>query len=465
MLPIPALLLVAPVALAALLLPWRRWPRLTAVAGIMALAFLSIMLAGVPLASAGAAVAAPSFFSGDTWLVFGWPLAVTEAIRATFLLVYVVVSLIFALTLVLAADSGLVPGALLLLAPLAAALMVRPFAVGVLALLAAAAFLTWLIQSGRTGSTRAALRSFLMTAVAVPLFLLAGWMVETDSLGFMLPIARLTALGMVVLLAGFPFHLWVSPALAEAPPLVVVLVFGLVQFIIVIFCLNLLSENAWLPENAAFAQIVRLSGALTVITAGLLAYNARTLGNLLGYLLLLDIGVTLLLLAFTGPATAETLLSLLLLRMASLVLATVGLSLIRDQFVADGFTAVQGAVYRSPLGVALFTYGSFSLIGLPLTPGFSGRWSVLALIGADPVASNWLALVILLAAVGAAAGLLRCLVSLLAPPPKSEAAGAPEPIWRQAPAAILLVAALLIALFPQIILTYATHLATLFALP
>src|SRR5690606_30711191 len=121
------------------------------------------------------------------------------------------------------------PAGLALLSPLAIALMWRPFVFGVAVLLVIAALAAVLAQSGRIGNTRAALRYLLMTVLAVPLFLLAGWMLESQGGALLSTIWRLLLVGFLILLASFPFHIWVRPLISEAAPLAAAYLFGPVQ--------------------------------------------------------------------------------------------------------------------------------------------------------------------------------------------------------------------------------------------
>jgi NADH:ubiquinone oxidoreductase subunit 2 (subunit N) len=99
--------------------------------------------------------------------------------------------------------------------------------------------------------------------------------------------------------------------------------------------------------------------------------------------------------------------------------------------------------------VALFIYGTMSLAGLPLTPGFAGRWGVITLVAAQ---SPWLAALLLLAAASSLFGLWRALGAALAP---AEEDVPPLPrrdaLLAQGIAVTALAGGLLLALFPQIL--------------
>lgn len=467
MIPVPVLLLAGPLVLAAILFFLRRWPQVTAVAGVAAALLLRLVVAYAPLAAE--TTAAPPLlariFAGDTWIVVGRSLSLNEAIRTLFLLLLALLALLYLLSILWSQGSSFTPATMALMSPLAAALMVRPFIFGTIFLLVVAALLIWLIQNGRVGSTQAALRCLLMTALAVPLLLVAGWMLEAEAIAMSAAVTRLIAVSFVILLAGFPFHIWVAPTLAEASPLTAVVVFGLVHLVMLLFILNLLQQWPLIGQDPAFEQLLRWSGTLTVLLAALLAYNAATFGTLLAYLLLADIGASLVLLALDGPAAAARLFSLLFLRIVSLILAGSGLSLIRERRESGDFAVASGVAWQAPLGVALYVYGGLSLAGLPLTPGFSGRWAVIARLAQETAVSPslaWLVVLLLLVSASATIGLMRCLRLLLAAAARQTPPVPAQPAWRLGAGAVILLSGFLIALFPQVLLVHVLRLAALF---
>jgi formate hydrogenlyase subunit 3/multisubunit Na+/H+ antiporter MnhD subunit len=479
MFPLPIFMVAGPLLLAVPLFLLRRWPQIAAVAGVVAALLLHQVIAHAPFSAAAAPAPAlvARFVRGDTWFVLGRLFLVDEATRDLFLLLLALLALLYLLSFFWFQGSAFVPASLALLSPLAAASMVRPFAFGVIFLLIAAAILAWLVQAGRTGSTQAALRSLLMVALAVPPLLVAGWMLEAEAIALSIVVARLMALGFIILLAGFPFHIWVTTTLTEAFPLTAAVAFGLVHLVLLLFIFNLLLQWPFIGQDPAFVLLLRWSGILTVVVAVLLAYHAPTFGSLLAYLLLVDVGATLILLALDGPRAAAGIFSLLFLRLVGLIVAGSGLSLIRGATGSSTFTAARGAVQHSPLGVVLYVYGGLSLAGLPLTPGFTGRWSVVDRLAQETAvspATGWLVLLLLLVGVSGTIGLMRALRLLLAAPPGKTLPGAMAAelpaarrlsvpmTWHSGAAAIILLGGFVIALFPQVLLAHILSLAALF---
>ena len=102
------------------------------------------------------------------------------------------------------------------------------------------------------------------------------------------------------------------------------------------------------------------------------------------------------------------------------------------------------------LRAALLLYGGLSLLGLPLTPGFAGRWAQLSLLGAGV----WAAVAVAALAV-AGWGLWRA--GLAGAPAPANAVEASR--GEQIAAVALLAVAGLLGLFPGLLLALATRLA------
>jgi formate hydrogenlyase subunit 3/multisubunit Na+/H+ antiporter MnhD subunit len=450
----PLALLIGPLILAVLAFAVRRWPVAAVAGGVIGVLILGLIAAVVTPVELGAS---------DALIIYGRSLTFTALIRAALLFTYAGLGLLFLLSLLLPQGSTFVPVCLGLLSPLTAALMVDPTIFGVALLLIVAAGMAILIQAGRPGSTLASVRYLVIFVMAVPPLLAAGWLLGTEQATFLPTASRLLLIAFLVLLAGFPFHIWVAPVVSEAGSLAPVVIFGLVELLIVIFCLNLLLGYPVVYRSFQFTRLLQISGVVTVLLAGILVLTAPSFGRLLAYILLLDIGATVLAFAFGTFAGIEATMSLLVFRTISLILAGIAFGLLRRQFRpqesgSDRFAENVGLAWRTPMSVALFAYGALSLAGLPLTPGFSGRWAVV-LLAADE--SPQLAAILVMSVAIAALGLLRCLATLLKKP-AVELRPVPETKTMRAVTGLALIAGILIALFPQSLLAFARELAELF---
>jgi formate hydrogenlyase subunit 3/multisubunit Na+/H+ antiporter MnhD subunit len=254
----------------------------------------------------------------------------------------------------------------------------------------------------------------------------------------------------------------VSPTVVESRPLVPAVLYGLMALLVTTFLLNVLVANPVVFGNSQFLAMLRVSGSATLILASLFLLTAKSIGHLFGYLLLLDIGATVIALGLGGRVALDAVLAFIILRIIGLILAGVGYGLIADHGCAsqneiNQLERIRGLAWHKPLGVALFIYGGLSLAGAPLTPGFFGRWALLL----NTQSTAGLSLVILvLSVIAGVIGLLRFLATTLS---KDEAGVGIEhnPVSDAGRiiAGGLLFIGILLAFYPQLILSLARTLA------
>ena len=330
----------------------------------------------------------------DEWAVYGRSLLLNDMGRTLFQGLLLLLAVTFALTAVWPQESPFVPLSLAVISPLAAMVMIRPYALGALFLALAVVVLVMTMQADRRADTGVAWRYLVMGVLALPFFLLAGWLADTPA-AFPWGAARVLAVAAILVLGGFPFMMWVRPAARQVSVLLRPFLFGGVQLAVIAFLFGwLLAKPGW-QADPGFQNWLRWSGLLTVLLGGLLAAAARELPDVLPSLLLLDVGMGLLTLLLPGVAGWETAVSILTARSISLLLAGLG------WLLSGGYS--EGMAQR-PWAAALWFYGCFSLLGLPLTPGFAGRWALLSALPGQSEGAGGVILIALLL-LGVAGGL------------------------------------------------------------
>lgn len=418
------LLLAVPLLLSGVTVVLRRWPRTVGWLGAGGAALLALAVS----------VAVPA---GDEaalqWELLGRLLVVDAAAGEILTLLYAASALLLVLAALWPQGRDFVPALLASLAPLTLALMARPFVYGAVSLLVAATILVALIQAGRAGSTLAATRYLAVMVLMLPFFLVAGWILETEQLILVSTLWRLLLAGSGLLLAGIPFHFWLRPLLEEATPLAVVFVLGLSQLVLVAFAGIVIGGSPVLAQTD-LATGLRILGLATMIAAAMLLLAAREIEQAIAYAVLLDAGMVLAVLG-TGAAGLATALATVLARSVALLMVMVALHLGR----------VEESGERPWWLLLLLDYGALSLLGLPLTPGFAGRWQAIALVGGQ---SPWQALLAVLAVAAAAVGVWRVLphpaIPRLDVPLQRQQLALPQVV-----AAVLFLLAILLALFPS----------------
>ena len=457
-LPAPVLPIVGPLVGAIVVLLLGRWPRAKTITGILVTVFLAAWIATLPL---DAMITNPSSqgavrFGGSTWLLVGRPLVLTEGLQDFLVLLFAGLGLLFLLSLPFPQGRTLIPAGLAALSPLAAALLVQLFAFGALLIIIAVTLLVMTYRPQLPEKTMGALRYLLFFLLALPLFLLTGWLFESAPATLLSPLmVAALAMAFAMVLAGFPFYIWVYPIVAEAPLLIPALIFGLGQMVVITFLFNLLQANPWLTENTQFLTWLRWSGAGTVMIATLLVLTAGKWRFLLGHLLLLNMGMGVLTLTLPQQLAWDVAILTHLSRFFSLLLAGSALSLLQRHTQNDAIAASRGLGKQIPLVVALLAYACFSLLGTPLTIGFPAQWAIITSLGQQ--ASIWLPTLMVLALAVTVYGVLRVLVILFQEGDSEQVVR--EPNWQRFILAIILLFAILFALFPQPFLAHVTHLA------
>lgn len=448
----PLGLILLPLATAPLVYLLRRWATLAGLLASGVALFLALVVLRLPLIP----VSAESVVS-----VLGRELVLTPFNRLALAFIYAIATVIFILGWRIPQGAPFFPLSLVLLAALTGALLVRPFLFAVLLLQIGASLSVFLIQGDRPGSTQAALRYLVLTTLAVPPFLVAGWLVDVYATNpletSLLPAARgLIAFGFAILLTAVPFHSWVPAVGAEAPPLAAALILGLNPLAVFMLLLTMLQDFPWLEAGGAAYAWLRAGGLLLVALGGALAFSRRSFGRLMGYGALVELGAALIALGLGQPAGLRTAVIILALRAISLAVSCAGLALLRQERDNDTFEALRGRGWETPVGLAALIFGGLSLAGFPFTPGFVGRWALLTLLVASDLPA---AAVVFLAGASLAAGYLRGQAALLAA--TADLAGA-EPRLARVLVVLTLAAAVVLSLFPQMFLPAVDRLASLF---
>jgi formate hydrogenlyase subunit 3/multisubunit Na+/H+ antiporter MnhD subunit len=321
------------------------------------------------------------------------------------------------------------PAALANLGLVAAALFVRPFLFAALFLELGAALAVFMLAgsaypagSSSPPATRGALRFLVYTTLGVPFILLTGWLLEASAANpadraLLEQTTLMLMVGFAVLAAVVPFHSWV-PAIAEhASPFAAAYVFTVMRLAVLFLLLSFIDAYPWLRQNPTVFRALTLAGGGLVLAGGLLAFGQRNFGRVMGYVMLVDFGAELLGVGLGTLAGVESALVTVALRGLALPLWALGLDQMRSAVGSDHFDALPGFARRFPLPAAAVLLGLLSLVGFPLTAGFTGRWALLRLLAQIHPSA---AILLLLALLSIALVCARGLNAMLAPAPVLE---------------------------------------------
>lgn len=450
----PAVVLIGPLLVAAVVAVLGRWGRPAAGGGAFLLAVLAAITAVMPLSAAPPA--GPSaLIGGGTWSPGGWALTLTAGARGAAVLLQLLLLTGCVAALADSAESRRLPGLILLLSPLTAALMLEPPTVRALALLVALCLAAATLAHRRPAASR-----FLAVWLAAgALLLVAAWVAQTRQLGLANPARLALALAVALTAAGFPFYGWATALTQHGVGVATAFVLGPMQLVALLLGGGLVAAAPAVLDSAEWLPVWQLSGGALLALAGLQAaqtwlpallrrsaepLRALSAPAVLTLALLVDLGVTLLRLAPGDEAATAWLIAQHATRFVALLVAGVGLRRL----------ATPGA-----WGVWLTAYGALGLLGWPLTPGFAVRWQLLRWLWPQ---SPGAAAVLLLAVAGVTAVVVGWgwQAWRAAPPVRLRAALAADPLVTVA-ALLCLLPALALALVPAPLLAAAARLAAL----
>lgn len=215
--------------------------------------------------------------------------------------------------------------------------------------------------------------------------------------------------GLILKTALFPFHFWLPPAHASASSPVSAVLSALVIKASFYILLRLWLEifEPLMPEWGG-TQLLGLLGSLAVVWGSLQALRQTRLKLLIAYSTVAQVGYLFLgfpLAAAVGPSAWQAVIYLALshaLAKAAMFMAAGNIM----QFGGhDRIADLDRVVQRLPVSLAAFSIAGISIMGLPPSGGFIGKW--LLLQAAIEAGQWWWVVVILLGGMLAAAYLFK----------------------------------------------------------
>ena len=236
--------------------------------------------------------------------------------------------------------------------------------------------------------------------------------------------------GLILKTALFPFHFWLPPAHASASSPVSAVLSALVIkasfYILLRLWLEIFEP---LTPGQGVTQLLGLLGGLAVIWGSLQALRQTRLKLLIAYSTVAQLGYLFLgfpLAAAVGPGAWQAVIYLALshaLAKAAMFMAAGNIMRFGGH---DRIADLDRVVQRLPLSLAAFAIAGVSIMGLPPSGGFIGKW--LLLQAAIEAGQWWWVLVILLGGMLAAAYLFKVIGFAFTRAPVSHNASAVPPL-------------------------------------
>lgn len=377
------LLAVAAVAL-------RRRPGWSGVVSTAGLLLLAAFTLAAPLDQA-LELASLSVKVSGTLTVLGRSFIIGPANRAVIGFLYLSGGFMFGAGWMARPGRTFYPAGLVLLGAVGSALTITPFLYAAIFLEVAVLAAVILLSPPERPALRGSLRLLVFYTLAMMAILVTGWMLPSIGVTRATPALvnqalRLLGLGFAVLMLVPPFHVWLLSATEDASPYALVFVVVILQSAGLFFMLRFIDNYDWLRGNPVIMQGLREVGTAVIVIGMIWAMVERTQMRSAIYVLLIDMGVTILSVGVGTPAGYQLALGLSGTRVVSLGVWGLGMAVLeRGRFEVPGAGVWPGAAFASPLAMAATMVGFVSLGGLPLTAGFPGRWGIIrALLPVSP---------------------------------------------------------------------------------
>ncbi|HSF81552.1 MAG TPA: proton-conducting transporter membrane subunit [Anaerolineales bacterium] len=470
----PIVWIIFPLLVALIAFLFRRWVKVITISAIfitVALAWLAWQAPIGELIQVG-----PLSFTIEERLTFlGRRFELQPSDASALVLIYLGVAFWFGGSIIAKVRQVFVSAGMAIAALLTAAIAVEPFLYAAL-LIELAVFLcvALLVEPGRQVAS-GAIRFLTLQTLGIPFILFAGWLLvgveaSPEDSDLVLQASLMLAFGFAFLMAIFPFHTWIPMLAEEAHPYTAAFVFFLLPTAITLFGLGFLDRYNWLRNQPDIYQLIQLAGLLMVLVGGLFSAFQNHLGRIMGFAVILEIGLTLLAVSAVVKQPADrSMLEIMFIQILprGVELGVWSLSLVvlsRYDQNQEGrgeqlrFRNIHGLARSLPIAALCLVVAQLSLVGFPLLAGFPAHrvlW-----LGLVPDSPN-IALLALLGNSGMLFASLRTMAVLVM--------GTDEPGWRitENLSQTLLLATggfiiVLIGMFPQWFLPLMIRMAELF---
>lgn len=310
----------------------------------------------------------------------------------------------------------LIPYGFIILTLLISALAVEPFLYAALLIEIAVLVTIPFLKPMSIPPGRGLMRFLAFQTIAMPFILFSGWLLTgmttaSEESGLISQAASFLALGFVFLIAIFPFNTWIPLLTEEADLSSVVYILWIFPTINLLFGLYFLDTYSWIRDSNYLPLILRTTGFLMIITAGIWAAFQKNLKRILAYAMIMETGYSLLAISIKGSLGIDLFFGLFVPRTLALFIWALALAILSRNTSSTQFFYVKGFGRKYPFSSAAIILSQLSMIGIPLLAGFpihQALWEQLGIISLT--GAIWYAI----ASIGLFIGGIRSLAVLVA---------------------------------------------------
>lgn len=392
------------------------------------------------------------------WVLLGRSLRLTSSSKPLIGFLFLAGAFIFGGAWISPPGRYLFSGGVVILGLISAAIMVEPFLFAAVFLELAALTAVLVLSPPGSPGQLASVRLLAFTTIAMFMVLLTGWMLEAVGVTEATPVLirqvlALLGVGFMVLLVIPPFHSWLPLAVQEAGIFATVFLMTVWNAAGMYFVLRFLDAFEWLRESPVLDSALAWGAVVTIVFASLWALAQSNLLQAGIYLALADSGVALLGVSLGTSSSYQLALGLLVSRVLGMGLVAFGVLSVLNSDSALDSTELRGTGGRDLLGAGATTAGLATLIGLPMSAGFPGRWGIMAELASS---AGWMTLVITASSLVGLIVMMRWINTLFGP---TEHGSSERGYAGKALMGTGIIVTILLGVFPQLVFTWITSIA------
>lgn len=267
-----------------------------------------------------------------------------------------------------------------------------------------------LLSPPGTEPTPGVLRFLIFQVLGMLFILFAAWLASWIDLnsGNQVMLARsllILALGFSFLLSIFPFISWISMVSENNHPFLAGYVFNTYFLGVFLFGTRFILEGGWIGQGVNIQVPLQLAGAIMVGFGGFMAVFSRHLGRLMGAVIIVEIGRSLLAISLF-QAGFPIYFGMVILQSISLGVWSISVTQLQQGIHDLDFQSASGAARLWPNFTSGLLLGYFTLAGVPLLGGFPVYWTLGSGLSFYPL---WINMIFVLSTLGLIFGGLRLL--------------------------------------------------------
>lgn len=361
----------------------RNRPTVASIFTAVAIAFLGLFTLLAPIQEPIEILDLPLKFA-EGWQILGREFVLSQQTRLMASFMFFTGAFIFAVDWLARPGRYFLSLGVLILTGVQASLLIEPFLYAAILLELVAMLSVLMLYTSSSRSNTQVIYLLVVYTIALMAVLLTGWFLENTAVTSSTPdLARqvivLLTFGFALLMVVPPFHFWLPPLAGRSSPYALIFVVAMMQTAGLFFMFRFLDTYIWLRASDFFLDIIRWLSLLSMGIGTLMASAQRSFVRAMLYLILFDLGVTLMAVAQNSPTAYQIALGLTTVRIISLSVWALGATLL----LADSDQGVKGILgigHGRPILVFGTIVGGLSLVGFPLTAGFPGRWGLFIIL-------------------------------------------------------------------------------------